>query len=243
MKILLIGYGRLGKALAAAADESGDEVVGIFRRANLDQLAETGKIADVVIDVSRPEALPAIEEYIRRTGLPLVSGTTRYSEEEFARLRALGELAPVLWSANFSVGMSVLCRALREISDVLKPDFDIELTEALFRQKDYAPSDTTRRLLQAIDPKGEYVLNYGRHGDCGGRTDNEIGVHSLRGGNVASIYSVHFFGLDEELELTHRAAGSRVFARGALTAARRLVRKPKGLYDLDALLFDGVERN
>ena len=149
----------------------------------------------------------------------------------------MGACAPVLWSANFSLGVAVLYRALRTVSDVLKPDFDIEITETHHNQKADAPSGTAKLLLEAIDPGHALTPVYGREGNRGKRGKNEIGVHALRGGSVAGTHTVHFFGPDEEFEITHRAAIRQIFVNGALHMARLLPGKPNGLYDLQKILF------
>lgn len=237
MKILLIGHGRMGKLIEATAIAAGDEIVASFGRENLAQLAETGAAADVVIDFSGPQTLPALCEYIRRTGTPLVSGTTGYTAEEKARLEALGEYAPVLWSANYSIGIAVFYRLLTQISDTLKPTFDIEISEIHHNQKADAPSGTAKLLLGAIDPNGNLTPVYGREGNCGKRDGREIGIHALRGGTVAGTHTVHFFGPDEELEITHRAASRQIFVNGALQMARQMPGRPNGVYDLQKILF------
>lgn len=237
MKFIFIGQGRMGRLAPSAVEETGDEIAAVYTRKNIDSLSRTGKIADAVIDFSSPAALPYIADYVRRTETPLVSGTTQYTPEEQALLFSTAEYAPVLWSANFSIGIAVFRKALQTISDSLKPDFDIELTETLYRQKSYAPSDTSQMLLDAIDPDAQYARICGREGTGLKRGRREIGVHSLRGGNVASIYSTHFFGVDEEFEMTHRAASPRIFVLGAIHAAHRIAGKPRGLYTLEELLF------
>ena len=237
MRFLLIGNGKMGKLIASTAEAAGDEIAAVFSRENLPELASYDGGADVVIDFSGPRTLDAVCAYIRRTGTPLLSGTTGYTPEEKARLLALGDCAPVLWSANYSIGVAVFYRLLRQISDTLKPDFDIEMTEIHHNQKADAPSGTARLLLQAIDPEGEYTPVYGREGACGKWDAKEIGVHALRGGTVAGTHTVHFFGPDEELEITHRAASRQIFVNGALSMARRMTGKPNGVYDLQTLLF------
>lgn len=237
MKILLIGRGKMGKLIRETAESTGDEVVAALGHDDLARLGSMNRVADVVIDFSRPEALDAVCEYVRRTGTPLVSGTTGYTPEQKRRLEALGSAAPVLWSANYSLGVAVFVRALQAVSDVLKPDFDIEITETHHNQKADAPSGTAKLLLEAIDPAGEYTPVYGREGNVGRRTKKEIGVHALRGGTVAGTHTVHFFGLDEELEITHRAASRQIFVSGALHAAHLLEGKAKGWYSLENLLF------
>lgn len=237
MKILLIGHGRMGRLIESTAAAAGDEVVASFGRDNLAELANTGAIADVVIDFSGPQTLPALCEYIRRTGTPLVSGTTGFSAEEKAQIFALGEYAPVMWSANYSIGVAVFYRLLRQISDTLKPDFDIEISEIHHNQKADAPSGTAKLLLEAIDPNGDLTPVYGREGNCGKRDGKEIGIHALRGGTVAGTHTVHFFGPDEELEITHRAASRQIFVNGALRMARLMPGRANGVYDLQKILF------
>lgn len=237
MKYILIGRGKMGRLIQETAQAAGDEIEAAFGRSDLDRLGRLGKTADVVIDFSRPETLPEIASYVRRTGTPLLSGTTGFTPAQMARIESLGACAPVLWAANFSLGMAVLYRALREVSGVLKPDFDIELTEIHHNQKEDAPSGSAKLLLEAIDPRHEQPLNYGREGNTGRRPKGEIGVHALRGGTVAGTHTVHFFGPDEELEFTHRAASRQIFVNGALHMARMLPGKPNGVYDLQKILF------
>jgi len=237
VKIVLIGRGKMGRLIQETARAAGDEVEAVFGHDDLEQLGRLGKVADVVIDFSRPEALPEVCSYVRRTGTPLLSGTTGYSAAELEQLRSLGDCAPVLWSANFSLGVAVLYRALQTVSGVLKPDFDIEITETHHNQKADAPSGTAKLLVNAIDPAHELTPVYGREGNCGKRGKGEIGIHALRGGTVAGTHTVHFFGPDEELEFTHRAASRQIFVNGALHMARLLPGKANGVYDLQKILF------
>ena len=237
MRLLLIGRGKMGRLIAETARANGDEVAAAFGHDDLEQLAKLGRVADVVIDFSRPEALPEVCSYVRRTGTPLLSGTTGYTATQKAQLEGLGTAAPVLWSANFSLGVAVLYRALQVVSDVLKPDFDVEVTETHHNQKADAPSGTAKLLLDAIDPGHALTPVYGREGNCGKREKREIGVHALRGGTVAGTHSVHFFGPDEELEFTHRAASRQIFVNGALHMAHMLPGKANGVYDLQKILF------
>ena len=215
MRIILIGRGKMGTLIRETAAAAGDEIEAVFGRDDLGQLGRLGRVADVVMDFSRPEALPEVASYVRRTGTPLLSGTTGYTEAEKGSLFALGSAAPVLWSANYSLGVAVLARALQVIAPVLGPDFDIEITEPQHR-------------LRPV---------YGREGNCGRREKDEVGIHALRGGTVAGTHTVHFFGPDEELELTHRAASRQIFVNGALHIARLLPGRPKGVYDLQQILF------
>ena len=238
MDILLIGHGRMGQLIEQTALSAGDRIAGAVDINNLCDLS-TLPAADVAMDFSSPAVLPAAADYVRRTGPPYLSGPTGLSEADQQILTALGQFAPVLYSANYSVGIAVFARVLRQISDVLKPDFDIEMTETHHNQKVDAPSGTAKLLLQAIDPAGELTPVYGREGLCGKRGEREIGIHALRGGTVAGEHTVSFFGVDEILEIRHQATSRQIFVNGALHMARKLSKMPKGRYDLQELLFGG----
>ena len=237
MRFILIGRGKMGRLIQETARSAGDEIEAAFGRNDLDQLGKLGKVADVVIDFSRPEALGEVVSYVRRTGTPLLSGVTGYTPDQLQALESLGTAAPVLWSANFSLGVAVLARALEVVAPVLRDTFDIEITETHHNQKADAPSGTAKLLVEAVDPQHTLRPVYGREGNCGRREKNEIGIHALRGGTVAGTHTVHFFGPDEELAFTHRAASRQIFVNGALHMARLLPGKPNGVYDLQNLLF------
>ncbi len=235
MKLFLSGYGRMGHMVEALALERGWELVG---RADVTcpEVYETAPRAEVCIDFSGVGALPALAAYIRRTQTPLLSGTTGFTDPDFAVLRELSALVPVIWTANYSTGIAVLKRMVREFAPVLR-DWDKELVELHHNQKVDAPSGTAKQLLQELDPEGRATPVYGRQGLCGKRKPEEIGVFSLRGGTVAGEHSVLFFGEDESLELTHKAQSRKVFAAGALRAAQALAEKPAGYYTLEELIF------
>ena len=235
MKLFLSGYGRMGHMVEALALERGWEIVG---HADIDtpEAYETAPKADVCIDFSGVGALPLLAAYVRRTNTPLLSGTTGFTDPDFAVLRELSALVPVIWTANYSTGIAVLKRMVREFAPVLR-DWDKELVELHHNQKVDAPSGTAKQLLQELDPEGRATPVYGRQGLCGKRKPEEIGVFSLRGGTVAGEHSVLFFGEDESLELTHKAQSRKVFAAGALRAAQALAEKPAGYYTLEELIF------
>lgn len=237
MRLILIGRGRTGGLVRRTAEEAGDEIVAVYGRNDIGGLAALDAAADAVVDFSQPGALDAAAAYVRKTGTPYLSGTTGYSDEQLETLRGLGQYAPVLWSANYSLGVAVLWRALRTAAAALGPDFDIEITETHHNRKADAPSGTAKLLLQAVDPDGALTPVYGREGRPGERTKQEVGIHALRGGTVAGTHTVYFLGPDEELEFTHRAASRQIFASGALRMARQLVTMPKGFYDVQTLLF------
>ena len=151
MRIALIGMGRMGRMIRDCAADRGIEVAAEFNTATIAQLAQCDRM-DAVIDFSAPASLPALAAYVQRTGTPLVSGTTGYSDEEAARVNALGDYAPVAVSANFSIGVAVLKHLAAEAAALL-PDFDIEIIETHHRMKKDAPSGTAKLLLSAVNPR------------------------------------------------------------------------------------------
>ena len=231
MRIVLVGHGRMGRLIEQTALAAGDEIAAVADIDNISDLETLGKVGDIVIDFSNPAALPAVAAYVRRTGTALLSGTTGCTAGDMAVFTELGRYAPVMHSANYSVGVAVFRRVLEQISDVLKPDFDIEIVETHHNQKVDAPSGTAKLLLEAIDPRHEYTPVYGRQGNCGKRSPREIGVHALRGGTEAGTHTVSFFGVDEVFEITHRAASRQIFVNGALHMARKLVTCARASYD------------
>ena len=234
MKVILVGMGRMGKMIAECAPEVGIEVAATIDKDNIGDLASLEK-ADALIDFSSPAALSAVAAFVRRTGTPLVSGTTGYTTVEEAELQSLGDSAAVVASANYSVGVAVLKHLVAEAAKYL-PDFDVEVVETHHRLKKDAPSGTAKMLLSVLNPAGDKPVVAGRSG-LAPRTDREIGVHAVRGGTVAGVHTVSFFGVEEEVSLTHRAESRRIFALGALKAAKLLVAAPKGIHTLDELIF------
>ena len=239
MKLLLMGYGRMGRLIESLAPEAGHTVALKFDAENAHMLAQTGKEADVVLDFSAPAALPALAAYIRRTRTPLLSGTTGCAAEENEVLRGLGAYAPVLYSANYSIGTAVLLRMLARFGADLMEHFDAEIVEAHHGKKADAPSGTAKLLYETLDLGHAYTPVCGREGLCGGRGANEIGIHALRGGTTPGTHTVCFYGQDEELSFTHRALSRAVFANGALKAAELLLSRGNGFYTLEELLFGG----
>lgn len=229
--------GRMGQLVCAAVEEDDElELVGCFDADDIGSLDTEAPAADLVIDFSRPEALPHVVAFCKRCGAALVSGTTGISEAGFAALDDLGAYAPVVWASNFSLGVAVLRRAAAVVARELG-DFDCEIMEIHHSKKVDAPSGTALELLAAVDPEGEAEVVYGRRGTVGERRKGEIGMHALRGGTVAGTHEVHFFGQDEELCLTHRATSRKIFVVGAVACAKRLIGHEAGRYTFDDLMF------
>lgn len=218
-------------------DTAGQPVFDIVAQIGFDlSELENAPAADVIIDFSNVVTFDAVVAYVERTGAALVSGTTGYTPEQMDRLRELGQNARVMHSGNYSIGIAALRHLVAQATREL-PGFDCEIVETHHNQKVDAPSGTAKLLLEAVDPQHRLRPVYGREGNCGRREKDEVGIHALRGGTVAGTHTVHFFGPDEELELTHRAASRQIFVNGALHIARLLPGRPKGVYDLQKILF------
>lgn len=203
---------------------------------------KTAPAAEIIIDFSNVAALDAVAGYVRRTGAALVSGTTGYSDEQLAVLRELGSIAPVVWSGNYSIGIAALRHLVAQATREL-PGFDIEIVETHHNQKADAPSGTATMLLDEVRAAkaelgaGSVKPVYGREGLCGARDTQEVGIHALRGGTVAGVHTVSFFGPSEEVSLTHRAESREIFVNGALAAAQKLVVRDKGFFTFDEVMF------
>ncbi|MEY2557176.1 MAG: 4-hydroxy-tetrahydrodipicolinate reductase [Verrucomicrobiota bacterium] len=239
VRVLLVGAkGRMGQAIAAAAEAAGAVIV-----AGLDQGDDLTKEIDaceVVIDFSHPSASDEICPVCLAAGKPLVVGTTGHSDEQRAALEKASKSLPVVFSPNFSVGVNALFWLTRKAVEMLGPDFDLEIMEAHHRLKKDAPSGTAKKLAEILCEvrKLDYAQNvsHGREGLIGKRPAAEIGVHSIRGGDVVGDHTVTFAGRGERLELMHKASSRETFAAGALRAARWVVGRPPGLYSMEDVL-------
>ena len=218
-----------GHTLAAAVDRSGWE--GFYAA-----LADYTGPADVVVDFSFHEGVGELVDYCVGRKLPLVAATTGYTPEEFRRLEEGAKEIPIFQSYNMSIGVALLAKLVKQAAAIFQ-GCDVEIVEAHHNRKADAPSGTAKLLLEAIDPQHRLRPVYGREGNVGKRERDEVGIHALRGGTVAGTHTVHFFGPDEELELTHRAASRRIVVNGALHMARLLPGRPNGVYDLQKILF------
>ena len=237
MKVLITGYGRMGRLIDETLTEAGDEITGRIDVENVEELDASEKIADLIMDFSNPSLTDTVVAYAARTGTPLLSGTTNMTEEQHTAMAALAAEVPVIWASNYSLGINLFMHILPQVKAVL-PDWDIEITETHHNKKVDAPSGTAKSLADVLDPNGEYERVYGRSGNCGARTAREIGMHALRGGTVAGEHTVDFFGNDEVFEITHKAGSRQILVDGAIAAARKLIKKSPGLYTMETLLFD-----
>ena len=234
MKILIAGKGQMGRKIKATAEAQGLEVVGMVDALDLSVL-DTLPEANIVIDFSHPANLSWVADYVLEHECPLVYGTTGISSAQLRELRALSDRVPVFYSANYSYGVAVLLKLLRTAVPLLKDSFDMELVETHHRKKKDAPSGTAKAILQILNEDQSFSEVFGREGFIGPR-GREIGVHALRGGTEAGEHSVHFFGDDESITITHHATDRQIFASGALRAADFVFCQSPGFYTMDDLI-------
>ncbi len=238
MRAVLCGAnGAMGKLIDAAL---GNEVVG---RVSIDgennvpkTFEELGLMeADVVIDFSHHTAVADVLAYAKKIGAAAVIGTTGHTAEEKAMITAASEEIPVFFSGNMSLGIAVLCRLAKQAAAAF-PDADIEIVEAHHTRKVDAPSGTALMLFNAIrEVRPEAVANCGRNGE-GKRTKEEIGIHALRMGNVVGIHEIHIHTGNQSLTLKHESGSRAMLADGAAEAAKFMVGKPAGFYNMESML-------
>jgi 4-hydroxy-tetrahydrodipicolinate reductase len=194
----------------------------------------------VALDVSQPKGSVAIATCCAADGKPLVIGTTGHAQDQLQKLRAAAAWTAILLTPNFSIGVNLLFWLTEKANAVLGPNFDVEILELHHRLKKDSPSGTARRLAEIVASarhlEYDHSVRHGREGITGERAQNEIGMHAVRGGDIVGEHTVYFAGIGERIELTHRALSRENFAQGALKAARWLVGKQAGWYDMQDVL-------
>ncbi len=209
-----------------------------------DDLAKALPGADVVIDFTSHEASAHHAELCAQRGVALVIGSTGFTPEAKARVVAASRRIPVVLSPNMSVGVNVLFELVRQASKILGDAYDVEIVELHHKKKRDAPSGTAVRLGEvAAEALGrdKDAFAFSRHGIIGERPPWQIGLQTVRGGDVVGEHTVYFFGEGERLELTHRATSRDQFVRGAVRAAAWVVGKPAGMHDMAEVLGLGAK--
>lgn len=199
--------------------------------------AELDTDADVIIDFSNPAVLDSMLEYAKEKKLPCVICTTGYNDEQKSKIYAASEVIPIFYSGNMSLGINLIIELAKKAASVFGDDFDIEIVEQHHNQKLDAPSGTALMIADAVSQvktDAEYV--YDRHAYRKKRDKKEIGIHSVRGGNIVGEHEIIFAGTDEVLKISHSARSKTVFAVGALNGAVFLHGKEPGMYDMSDLL-------
>ncbi|MDE0825466.1 MAG: 4-hydroxy-tetrahydrodipicolinate reductase [Akkermansiaceae bacterium] len=241
MKISVTGSsGRMGLAVQEAIAENPDAELASTHDVGEDLAAALAN-ADAVIDFTLHSFTEEVVKAALASNTKLVIGTTGHSAGELAVIHEAAKTIPVVHAPNFSIGVNTLFWLTRKAAAILGNErFDIEVTEMHHRHKIDAPSGTARRLLDILNEETstsyEDDVAHGRVGNIGARPSKEIGMHTLRGGDVVGDHTVMFAADGERIELTHKASSRMTFAAGAVQAALWLQDKPAGLYDMQDVL-------
>lgn len=211
--------------------------VGIPLSEKIDDVIEK---VDLIIDFTSVDSTKRNLRVAADNGRAIVIGTTGFSKNDLIDIEPFVTRIPCVMASNMSLGVNLLLKVLGDVAKVLSDDYDIEIIEAHHRQKKDAPSGTAMKMAQviadAVNRNLEEVANYGRKGIIGARPQNEIGIQTVRAGDIVGEHTVLFGGLGERIEITHKASSRDTFARGALKAALWLKDKPAGLYDMQDVL-------
>ena len=194
--------------------------------------------ADVIIDFSNPALLDDLLEFAVKNNVPTVIATTGYSDAQIKQIHKTAQSVPIFFTFNMSVGVNLICSLAKKAAAVLGDSFDVEIIEKHHNQKIDAPSGTAIMLANAVNEVFGDTMNYeyDRHSKRCKRPKNEIGIHSVRGGTIVGEHDVIFAGRDEVITISHSAASKEVFAAGAVKAAKFIVGKNAGIYDMNSIM-------
>lgn len=239
MKILVTGIsGRMGQAVQQAVEMNPETELASTHDVGQDITAAM-EPADCVIDFSFHGFTPALLAAAVAQGKPLIIGTTGHSDAERAAISEAAKSIPIVYASNYSVGVNTLFWLTRKATAILK-DYDIEIVEMHHHHKLDAPSGTARTLAEVVcEETGmdyDKDVMHGRHGIVGARPQRQIGMHSMRGGDVVGDHTVIYATEGERVELTHKASSRMTFAAGAVRAALWLADKNSGLYNMQDVL-------
>jgi 4-hydroxy-tetrahydrodipicolinate reductase len=239
-RVIITGAkGRMGQALVLCAKNFRDlKIVAAIDRG--DDLKAAISKTDAVIDFSSHNATPGIVELCAKNKKAIVIGTTGHSDSEKLAIEKCRTKIPIVLASNFSTGVNTLFWLTRKAAEILGTDFDLEIVEMHHRLKKDAPSGTAKSLAEILADvrklQLEKAARHGRVGIVGERTAAEIGIHSVRGGDVVGDHTVIFANTGERLELTHKASSRDTFVNGALRGALWVVKQKSGLYDMQDVL-------
>lgn len=246
LKVIINGYsGAMGKVLTKCINEDNElQIVCASSKDTLKdvpfktytKMVDIEKNADVIIDFSHHSAINDVLAYATRTKTPLVIATTGLNDEELEKVKEASSIIPIFHSSNMSLGVNVLVKLVKEAAKTLS-GFDIEIIEKHHNKKLDSPSGTAVMIANGIKevlPETEYI--YGRYGRSEKRKPTEIGIHAIRGGTIVGEHTTIFAGHDEVVEIKHAAQSKDIFAKGAIAAAKFLVKQEVGYYNMNNML-------
>ena len=245
LRVIISGYsGSMGKVLTKCANEDSELEIGCgSSKDDLDvpfktyhKMSEVEELADVIIDFSHHSTIDDTLSYAIKTKTPIVIATTGFNDEELTKIKKASNIIPIFHSSNMSLGVNVLVKLVKEAAKSLN-GFDIEIIEKHHNKKLDAPSGTAVMIANGVKevlPDSEYI--YGRHGRSDKRSSNEIGIHAIRGGTIVGEHTTIFAGHDEVVEIKHSAQSKDIFAKGAIAAAKFLVKQEAGYYNMNNML-------
>ncbi len=239
MKILITGIsGRMGQAVRQAVESNPNTVIGSTHDVGED-IEGALECSEVAIDFSFHGFTPELLKTAVAQKKPLVIGTTGHTDEERSAIYEAAKQIPIVFASNYSVGVNTLFWLTRKATRILR-DFDIEIVEMHHHHKLDAPSGTARTLAEVVCQETGLDYNkdvvHGRFGNVGARPQKQIGMHTLRGGDVVGDHTVIYAIDGERVELAHKASNRGTFAGGAVRAALWIADKPAGLYSMQDVL-------
>ncbi len=263
IKIAVAGAaGRMGSRITALSKEYGElRLTGAFEKKghkdigkDIGTVVGIGETGVILVDSLEPiidnidliisfTTVEATKEHLRLAsskGKAVVIGTTGFSKDDLKEVSELTKNIPCVMASNMSMGVNLLLKVLQDIARVLGDAYDVEIIEAHHRMKKDAPSGTALKMAQviagALNRNLDEVGVYARKGIIGERTAKEIGIQTIRAGDIVGEHTAIFGGLGERIEVIHKVSSRDTFARGALKAAKWLYGKPAGLYDMQDVL-------
>ena len=246
MKAIIVGaLGVMGGYVIDAVNQSGGECVALVdikygndRASNeYTKIADVKESADVIIDFSFHGLTSEITDFAQKTGIPAVIATTGQTDEEKETIKNASENVAIFYAGNMSIGVATLCDAVKRVVSVF-PDADVEIIETHHTRKLDAPSGTAKMIFDAVkEARPAAYANQGRNGLCK-RDKNEVGISSIRIGNIVGIHEVRIGTQSEQITLKHEAYDRSLFAHGAIKAAQFMCGKGAGLYTMNELLKD-----
>ncbi len=240
--------GRMGKTLVELVQASDDfKLVGLLEHGDYVHLVSkydcmvSAKPEEVfakargavVIDFTSPESSLSMAKLAAEHGVLMVIGTTGFTDEQKAELAGYAKQTPIFWAPNMSIGVNVLLKVLPELTKMLGEDYDIDMVELHHNKKKDSPSGTALKLAECLAEARDWDLSevacYHREGIIGERPKKELGIQTIRGGDIVGVHTMYFMGAGERIEVTHQAHSRETFAQGALRAAKWLAKQDAGV--------------